>query len=61
MTETTVLNIIRMRGSFQINPFTYRSDKFKKLLKTMVAKGLVIRQRTKAGLHNYVLPGASCD
>ena len=56
VTETTILNIIKIRGSFQLNPFTYRSDKFKKLLKSMVAKGVIVRQRTKPGLNNYVLP-----
>ena len=56
LTEETVLSVIRSRGVFQINPLAYRNAKRMKVLKAMVRKGTVARQRVSPSVHNYLLP-----
>ena len=60
MTEAAILNIIRIRGTFQVNPFSYRDAKVRKTLRVMVKQRKIVRVRTSAGLHNYVLPEKPC-
>lgn len=56
MTEQTILAIIQAKGVFQLNPLAYRNEKKVKLLKQMIKKGLIVRQRVSPGVSNYVLP-----
>lgn len=53
MTEEKIVGIIDRTGVFQVNKFSYRDEKVRKLLKKMVKDGILVKRYATSSLLNY--------
>jgi hypothetical protein len=53
MTEEKIIGIIDRMDVFQVNKFSYRDEKVKKLLKKMVKDGILVKSHVTSSLLNY--------
>lgn len=53
MTEEKIVGIIDRMGVFQVNKFSYRDEKVRKLLKKIVKDGILVKRYATSSLLNY--------